>query len=132
MPTFTERIKNGWNAFINNKDPSYQYFGSSTSINPDRPRLKYGNNRSIIAAIYNRIAMDVASIDLKHVRIDENEKYIETIDSGLNDILTFSANIDQTSRRFIQDAVLSLLMKESLPRFQSTRREIQKMALLIF
>ena len=108
MPTFTERIKNGWNAFINNKDPSYQYFGSSTSINPDRPRLKYGNNRSIIAAIYNRIAMDVASIDLKHVRIDENEQYIETIDSGLNDILTFSANIDQTSRRFIQDAVLSL------------------------
>ena len=110
MPSLTERIKNGWNAFVNNKDPSltYREIGVSSSFRPDRTRLTRGNDRSIIASIYNRIAMDVASLDFKHVRTDENGQYLEDMDSSLNDILSFSANIDQTSRQFIQDTVLSL------------------------
>lgn len=110
MPSLTERIKNGWNAFVNNKDPSltYREIGVSSSFRPDRTRLTRGNDRSIIASIYNRIAMDVASLDFKHVRTDKNGQYLEDMDSALNDILSFSANIDQTSRQFIQDTVLSL------------------------
>ena len=110
MPSVFDRIKNGWNAFVNNKDPSlfYRDIGLSSSVRPDRSHLTRGNDRSIIAGIYNRMSMDVAAIDFKHARVDDNEQYLEEIKSGLNDILSFSANIDQTSRAFIQDIILSM------------------------
>lgn len=110
MPiTIGSRIKNAWNAF-NNKDPTsnWQDYGIGYSRRPDRVHLSLGNERSIIAALYNRIAIDVASIDIKHVRVDQNGKYVEAIDSYLNECLTLSANLDQTARAFIQDAVLTL------------------------
>lgn len=112
MPTFIERLQNGWNAFINNKDPTYQpsaeYIGSSFSYRPDRNRLRQRNERTIINAIYNRIAADAAAIDIRHVRTDENGRYSDTIKSGLNNVLTIEANIDQTGRSFMQDAVISM------------------------
>lgn len=110
MPSIAERFKNSWNAFFNNKDPSqYDYrIGEASSFRPDRQRYFPTNERTIIMAIYNRIAMDVASIAIKHVRLDENERFIEEIDSGLNNVFNLEANIDQTGRSFIQDIVISL------------------------
>lgn len=107
MSKFTERFKRGWNAFINNKDPS-DFTERSSYFRPDRVRLTRGNERSIVTSIYNRIALDVSSIQLQHVRTDDNEQFVEEIDSGLNNILKLEANIDQTGRAFIQDAVLSM------------------------
>lgn len=110
--TFGERIANGWNAFMN-KDPTLKKnnvtVGFSSSYRPDRTRLTRGNERSIITTIYNRIAVDVASVNIRHARLDQNDRYIEMIDSGLNNCLNCSANIDQTGRAFIQDAVMSML-----------------------
>lgn len=106
-----DRIKHGWNAFINNRDPTeyrYRDTGAAYTYRPDRPRLSRGNERSIVTAIYNRIALDVASVDLKHCRLDENECYTETLKTGLNNCLTLEANKDQTARAFIQDIVLSM------------------------
>ena len=104
------RLKNAWNAFFN-RDPtaSYQMYGGGYSYKPDRPRLSRGNERSIATAVYNRIAMDCASINIQHVQLDENGRYIETRKSGLNNCLTLSANVDQTGRALIQDAVLTML-----------------------
>lgn len=104
------RLKNAWNAFFN-RDPttSYQMHGGGYSYKPDRPRLSRGNERSIATAVYNRIAMDCASINIQHVQLDENGRYIETRKSGLNNCLTLSANVDQTGRALIQDAVLTML-----------------------
>lgn len=104
-----DRLKHGWNAFING-DP-YEgrfYYGASYGNRPDRVRLTRGNEKSIITAIYNRIATDAAAIDIEHVRLDEQGRYVETIDSGLNQCLTVSANVDQTGRALIQDAVMSM------------------------
>lgn len=108
--TFGTRLKHAWNAFFN-RDPTMIYPGYSGgySYKPDRPRLSRGNERSIATAVYNRIAMDAASISIQHVRLDENNRFIETIQSGLNNCLTLSANVDQTGRAFIQDAVLTML-----------------------
>lgn len=105
------RLKRVWNTFINNRDPTYRYgdLGMSYSYRPERIRLSRGNERSIITAIYNRIAMDVASIDIKHVKLDDNERYSSTVDSGLNSCLTLEANVDQSGRSFIQDVVMSML-----------------------
>lgn len=105
-----ERLQHAWNAFLN-KDPTfyYQNRGVSYSYRADRPRLSRGNERSIVTAVYNRIAMDVAAIDIKHVRLDENERFVEEIKSNLNECLSTEANIDQTGRSFIQDTVLSCL-----------------------
>ena len=111
MPTFMERLQHGWNAFINNKDPTYQnqeFFGSSYAYRPDRNRFKMGNERTIINSIYNRIATDVASIDIRHVKTDENGRFSDEIDSGLNNIFSLEANIDQTARSFIHDIVISM------------------------
>lgn len=114
--SFGKRLQNalshGWNIF-RNKDPSFPMgsaptYGMSSSMRPDRPRLRSYSERSIIASIYNRIAVDVSSIDLEHVRLDENDRYVETINSHLNNVLTVEANIDQTARAFIQDVVLSM------------------------
>lgn len=108
---FLDRLQHGWNAFVMNKDPTYNYrdYGMSYSHRPDRPRSTRGNERSIVNAIYNRIAMDVSAITIKHCKIDENDRYIETIDSSLNTCLNLEANIDQTGRAFIQDVVMSML-----------------------
>ena len=109
--TFLNRIKNAWNAFVNNRDPTSKWkdIGSSYYYRPDRQRFTGGNERTIVTSVYNRIAMDVAAIDIKHVRLDENDRYLETIDSGINRYFSEEANIDQTGRAFIQDIVMSML-----------------------
>lgn len=103
-----DRLQHGWNAFINNKDPTLRP-GPSYSYRPDRARFTRGNERSIVTSIFNRIAMDASSIDIEHVRVDKDGRFTEIIDSGLNNCLTLEANIDQTGRAFIQDAVMSML-----------------------
>lgn len=113
MASPLERLKSAWNVFLEReKDLSYEYRyieGPSSYYRPDRPRLTRGNERSIVTSVYNRIAMDAASIDIFHVRLDENKRFVEEIKSGLNNCLTTEANIDQTGRAFIQDAVLSMM-----------------------
>lgn len=109
--SFGSRVKRLWNAFTN-RDPttnySYSSMGSSYSYRPDRPRFTRGNERSIITSIYNRIALDVAAIEIRHARLDDSGRYKEDINSGLNNCLTLDANIDQTGRAFIQDIVMSM------------------------
>lgn len=109
--SFGSRVKRLWNAFTN-RDPTTNYtyssMGSSYSYRPDRPRFTRGNERSIITSIYNRIALDVAAIDIRHARLDDSGRYKEDINSGLNNCLTLDANIDQTGRAFIQDIVMSM------------------------
>ena len=102
------RLKHGWNAFVNNRDPTYSQ-GVSYSYRPDRPRFTRGNERSIVTSVYNRIALDAAAINIKHCRLDDNERLIEVLDSGLNSCLNLEANVDQTGRAFIQDCVMSML-----------------------
>lgn len=107
--TFGSRLKTAWNAFLN-RDPTRDYrdMGTSYFYRPDRPRFTRGNERTIATSVYNRIALDVSSIDIQHVRLDENGRYLETINSGLNNCLSLEANIDQTGRAFIQDVVMSM------------------------
>ena len=104
------QIRHGWNAFLN-RDPTVNYrnIGPEYSYRPDRPRLTRGNERSIVTSVYNRIALDVASIDIKHCKLDENGRFVSVINSALNNCLSLEANIDQTSRAFIQDIVMSML-----------------------
>jgi len=106
------RIKHAWNAF-RNRDPTetpqaYREIGYGSSRRQDRVRLHITNERSVIISVYNRIALDVAAMNMQHVRLDQNGRFIEGIISGLNSILTLEANIDQTSRAFIQDIVMSM------------------------
>lgn len=111
MPeTIGTRLKRTWNAFFN-RDPTsnFQDVGISYSYRPDRPRFTRGNERTIITSVFNRIALDVSAISIQHVRLDDNGRFLSTIDSGLNNCLTLSANIDQTGRAFIQDVVMSML-----------------------
>lgn len=111
MPDFSigSRFKQAWNAFFN-KDPTPTYdIGPSYYYRPDRAHYTRGNDRSIVTAIFNRISLDVASIGLKHVQLDENGRYQNDISSGLNKCLTLDANLDQTGRAFIQDVVASML-----------------------
>ena len=107
---FINRLKHGWNAFMN-KDPTpYQTgLGAASYDNPSRPRLTMGNERSIITTIYNRISTDVASVDIEHVVLDDNKRFTDNVEDGLNYCLTTEANIDQASRAFKQDIVLKLL-----------------------
>lgn len=105
---FTDRLKHAWNAFVSNKDPTI-ISGGTYGRRIDRPRFSRGNERTIVTAVYNRIAMDVASVNIEHVRLDEQKRFLEVIDSGLNNCLTLEANIDQTSRAFIQDVVISMM-----------------------
>ena len=112
MPTFMERLQHGWNAFINNRDPavvSAQYTGPGSYYDPMRTRRFIQNERSIITAIYTRISVDCAAIDIRHVQLDDQGRYLDTIDSGLNECLNVEANIDQTGRAFRQDVYMSLL-----------------------
>lgn len=108
--TIGSRFKNAWNAFFN-RDPTpiFDNSGNSSSYRPDRYRPTRGNERSIITAINNRIAIDVAAIPIRHIRLDEDGGYLNTIESGLNNCLNLEANIDQTGRAFLQDVVLSML-----------------------
>lgn len=104
------RLKRAWNTFFN-RDPTgfYPDVGVGYSYRPDRPRLSRGNERSIVTSVYNRIAMDAAGIDMRHVRLDKDGRFTEEIDSDLNSCLSLEANIDQTGRAFLQDAVMSML-----------------------
>ena len=106
---FVDRLQHGWNAFMN-KDPTIQYrdAGPGYYYRPDRPRFTRGNERSIVTAVFNRMALDAAAIELKHVKLDENGKYLNDVKSGLNDCLTVEANLDQTARAFKQDVFMSL------------------------
>ena len=108
---FLDRLQHGWNAFVKNRDPtpSYAYYGDSYFYRPDRPRFTRGNERTITTSVYNRIALDVASIDVKHCRIDDNGRFKSEITSGLNTCLNLEANLDQTGRAFRQDVVMSML-----------------------
>ena len=117
MPTLklSDRFKNAVNAFAN-RDPTIEssgYFKSDIGpgfyYRPDRPKISRGNEKSIITAIYNRIAIDVAAINIRHVRLDENGRFLNEEKSGLNNILSLEANIDQTARDFVQDIVMSML-----------------------
>lgn len=103
------RLMHAWNAFTN-RDPTYpRTLGESYYHRPDRVQFTRGNERSIATAVYNRIAMDVAAVEIRHVKLDENMRYSSDIDSGLNKCLNLEANIDQTGRAFIQDVVMSML-----------------------
>lgn len=108
--SFSTRLKHAWNAF-RNRDPtvSYMGYGQGYSYRPDRQRLTRGNERSIVTSVYNRIALDVAAINIQHVRLDDNGRFVSSIDSGLNNCLTLESNVDQTARAFIQDVVMSML-----------------------
>ena len=107
---FFQQLQHGWNAF-RNRDPTsnYQNVGMSYSYRPDRPRFTRGNERSIITSVFNRIALDAAAIDIKHCRLDENNRFVSVVNSGLNNCLSLEANADQTARAFIQDIVMSML-----------------------
>ena len=109
-PTLFSRFKDAWNVFTG-RDPlkDRSYHGIATSYRPDRARLSRGNERTIVTSVYNRISMDAAAIDIKHVRLDENGRYKEDMKSGLNDCLTIEANVDQTGRALRQDIFLSML-----------------------
>lgn len=109
--TFGSRLKHAWNAFVNNRDPtiSYRDIGGGYFYRPDRPRLTRGNERSIVTSVYNRIALDTAAIGIQHCKLDENGRLLSTMNSKLNKCLTLEANLDQTGRAFIQDAVMSML-----------------------
>ena len=107
---FVDRIQRGWNAF-RNRDPTPNFWdiGDSYYRRPDRPRFTRGNERSIVTSLYNRIALDASAITIQHVRLDKNGRFLSVIESDLNNCLTLNANIDQTGREFIQDAVMSML-----------------------
>lgn len=111
--TLTSRLRKAWNAFSKNRDPTtvnvqYQNVGMGYTYRPDRVRFSRGNERSIVTSVYNRIAMDVAQIEIRHCRLDKNNRYKEDIKSNLNECLSTEANIDQTGRSFIQDVVMSM------------------------
>lgn len=115
MATMTQRIRSGWNAFIGSRDPtrtsiplSEEMSGFGYSSRPDRVRYTKGNQRSIVASIYNRISVDVASIKIEHAKLDKDGRYKERFSSGLNDCINVSANVDQTGRALIQDIVESM------------------------
>jgi hypothetical protein len=105
-----ERLRSAWNVFLdrNPQEEVKTIYGGAYSRPPHIKRLQYGNDRSIVGAIYNRVAVDVSVMKLRHVRLDENDTYVETIDSGLNRCLSVEANIDQTNRDFIRDAIMSM------------------------
>lgn len=113
MPTFSERLSHAWNAFTN-RDPTSGFkreysSGMSSSTRQDRRRLTPGNEQSIINSVYNRIAIDVASIKIVHARLDQNGRFLSEVNSKLNEALQVEANIDQTGRAFVQDIVMSML-----------------------
>ena len=109
MPSFLDRLQHAWNAFRGRDHPGYVDTGPGYGSRPDRVYMRYSVDKTIMTAICNRIAIDVASIAMRHVRLDENGRFSETLDTGLNYALTQEANIDQTARAFTQDVVMSML-----------------------
>ena len=110
------RLRHAWDVF-RNREPTqnlYQETGPSSYYRPDRTRLTRGNDRTTVTSLFNRIALDVASISISHCKVDENGRFKETIKSSLNDCLNVEANIDQTGRAFIQDIVMSMLDEGSV------------------
>lgn len=112
--TIVARISRAWNAFFNKTESFLNNWGARYSTRPDRSRLSFGNERSIIAAVYNRLALDVSEMNVQHVRVDENGRYLSDVKSGLNDCLTVSANIDQTGTAFLHDVAMSLFDEGSI------------------
>ena len=112
--SFGSRLKHAWNAFTGNIQMNYRDLGMSYSYRADRPRMSRGNERSIVTSVYNRIALDVAALNVQHVRLDKNGRFLSVIDDGLNNCLTLEANIDQTARSFIQDVVVSMFDEGSV------------------
>ena len=109
MPTFTQRLKHAWNAFRNNRDPTVKMdVGPGYGDRQDRRRRRFYADKSIVTAIENRIAIDVAAVGINHVRVDQNGRYKETIKSGANSVFSLEANADQTGRAFVQDIVQSM------------------------
>lgn len=110
MGFFSDKLQHAWNIFTN-RDPTdlSSIGGPTSSYRPDRPIPTMGKNQTIINSIINRIAMDIATININHVRVDDNNRFLDIIDSGLNECLSLSANLDQTSMAFIQDVVISML-----------------------
>lgn len=108
--SFGTRLKHAWNAFLS-REPTYNYvdMGHGYIHRPDRTRFSRGNERSIVTAVYNRIALDAAAIKIQHCKLDDNERYIESVNSKFNNCLNLEANIDQTGRAFLQDVVMSML-----------------------
>lgn len=118
---FSSRLKHAWNAFKNNSysdEYNFDNYGSSvmysSSYRPDRPRFTRGHEKSIVTSVYNRIALDASSISIRHVRLDKDDRFLEIMDSTLNNCLTIEANIDQTGRAFLQDVVMSMLDEGSV------------------
>ena len=107
--SFIERIQNGWNAFMSRAPTNDYSTGIGSYYRPDRVRFSRGNERSIVTSVYNRIALDVSAIDIKHCQLDEDGRYMHDVNSGLNECLNLSANTDQTGKAFIQDIVMSML-----------------------
>lgn len=108
----SSRLRHAWDAFTGNRDPTHQYqtryYGPSYGYRPDRMRFTRGNEKSIVTAIYNKIAIDVSQLTFLHVQLDENGRFIGAVKSDLNERLTLQANIDQSGRAFIQDVVMSM------------------------
>src|SRR3954468_24843680 len=108
-----DRLRHAWNAFTDSDDAKNRPFslnaGTLTTMRPDRQRLIFSNERSIISSIYTRIGIDVAAVDMRHVRLDEQDRYLEDIVSGLDNCLTVEANLDQAARAFRQDIAMTLL-----------------------
>lgn len=106
----SNRLQHAWNAFLN-KDPTSdnRFHGNNYSYRPDRPRLTRGNEKSIITSVYNRIAIDVSQTDIRHIRVDEDDRFLEEMDSSLNNCLSLEANLDQSHRAFLLDTAISLM-----------------------
>ena len=109
--SFVDRLQHAWNVFTNKDElmSDYKNVSMAYSYRPDRPRLTRGNERSIVTSVFNRISTDASSINIRHIKLDENERYIETVNSKLNRCLNLEANIDQTGRAFLQDTIMSML-----------------------
>lgn len=115
--SFITRIQNGWNAFIGRdptRHPDQYSYGVSSSRRLDRTTLTKGVERSIVSAVYNKIANDVAQVSIIHAILDDNDKYLQTVNDPLNNCLTLEANLDQTGRAFILDIVLSMFDEGSV------------------
>lgn len=109
--SFVDRLQHAWNVFTNKDElmSDHKNVSMTYSYRPDRPRLTRGNERSIVTSVFNRISTDASSINIRHIKLDENERYIETVNSKLNRCLNLEANIDQTGRAFLQDTIMSML-----------------------
>ena len=99
---FLDRVRNAWNLF-KNRDPTWTV-GPGSGLRPDRMRFSRGNERSIITSVFNKIAIDVASVPIHHVKVDDQDRFSEVVKDELDSVLNIEANIDQTGRAFIQDA----------------------------